>query len=122
MMNRWLTIVLALVIALQSLVVIGDANQAHHPVALHQAHYHEHSHEVPVIDSSTPVTDQSLTASDFSMDHSSDHCHQNHAHYHMVLTSAATEIAASTSGERSSSYRSSHTSAALTSLFRPPIA
>ncbi|MFI8742163.1 hypothetical protein ACQKD8_19285 [Pseudomonas sp. NPDC077405] len=120
MKNRWLTIVLALVIALQSLAAIGGTNQSHHPATPH--HDHEHSHEVGVIKSSTPDAEPSSSSLDPSRDHASDHCHQNHAHFHMVLVSAATDIAVLSAGRRLSDYQASHISVTSRSLFRPPIA
>lgn len=121
MKNRWVTIVLALVIALQSRAAIGDTNQPH-PATPHHAHNHEHSHEDVVIDSVTLEMEESSTSSDPSRDHSSDHCHLNHAHFYMVLLSAATDIAVLSAGQRLSDYQASHTSVIPPSLFRPPIA
>ena len=121
MKNRWVTIVLALVIALQSLAAIGDTNQPH-PATPHHAHNHEHSHEDVVIDSVTLEMEESSTSSDPSRDHSSDHGHLNHAHFYMVLLSAATDIAVLSAGQRLSDYQASHTSVIPPSLFRPPIA
>jgi lipopolysaccharide export system protein LptC len=120
MKNRWVTIVLALVIALQSLAAIGDTNQPHYSTTLH--HDHEHSQEVAVIDFSALGTESSSFLSDSSPDHSSDHSYQNHAHFHVVLVSAATDIAVLSAGQRLSDYQASHTSVIPPSLFRPPIA
>lgn len=121
-MNRWLTIVLALVIALQSLAAIGDINQPHYPATPYHAHDHGHSHEDVLLDSVTLEMEESSTSSDPSRDHASDHCHQNHAHFHMVLVSAATDIAVLSAGQRLSDYQARHTSVIPPSLFRPPIA
>lgn len=122
MTNRWLAIVLVLVIALQSVVAIGDAIQPHHSAAFHQAHDHEHSHEGIFVDSYALEVEPSSTSSDPSLDHSSDHSHQNHAHFHMVLVNAATAIAVLAAGQRLSDYQASHRSVTQPSLFRPPIA
>lgn len=119
-MNRWVTIVLALVIALQSLAAIGDTNQPHYSTTPH--HDHEHSHEVGVIKSGISYTEPSSSSSDPSRDHASDHCHHNHAHFHVVLVSAATDIAVLSAGRRLSDYQARHTSVIPPSLFRPPIA
>ncbi len=119
MKNRWVTIVLAMVIALQSLVAIGDINQPHYSTTPH--HDHGHSHEVAVIDSSTLGTDPSSFSSDTSLDHSSDHNHQNHAHFHMVLVSG-TDITVLSAGQLLPDYQAQHMSIIPPSLFRPPIA
>lgn len=120
--NRWITIVLALVIALQSMVAIGEAVQPHHPETLHPAHDHEYSHERIFVDSGALEIEESSTSSDPSLDHSSDHCHQNHVHFYMVLVSAATNIAVLAAAQCLSDYQASHTSVMPPSLFRPPIA
>ena len=120
--NRWVTIVLALVIALQSVVAIGDAIQPHYLEALHHAHDHEYSHERIFVDSGALEIEPSSTSSDPSLDHSSDHCHQNHVHFYMVVVSAATNIAVLAAAQRLSDYQASHTSVIPPSLFRPPIA
>jgi len=121
MKNRWLVVVLALVVALQSLAAIGDTNQPH-PATPHHAHNHEHSHEDVVIDSVTLEMEESSTSSDPSPDHSSDHSHQNHAHFHVVLVSVATDIVISAGGQLLSACQASHNSVTSPSLFRPPIA
>lgn len=120
MMNRWLTIVLALLIALQSVAAIGDANRPHHPEALHHIYDHEHS-QGEGLDSGTVDSAQS-SRSGSSLDHSSDHCHQNHAHFHVMLVSTATDIVVSSAGQGLSGYQANHTSVIPPSLFRPPIA
>ena len=120
MKNRWVTIVLALVLALQSLAAIGDTNQPHYSTTPH--HDHEHSQDAAVIDFSALGTESSSFLSDSSPDHSSDHSHQNHAHFHVVLVSVATDIVISAGGQLLSAYQASHNSVTSPSLFRPPIA
>jgi hypothetical protein len=114
-MNRWLTIVLALVIALQSLIAIGDTQQLHYSATPH----HEHSHDDLVLDSVTLEMEES---SNPSQDHAPDHCHHYHAHCHMALVSLTTNIAVFSAGQGLSDYQVSHASVIPSSLFRPPIA
>jgi|AZII01.1.fsa_nt_gi hypothetical protein len=113
--NRWLTVLLALVIALQSLAAIGDTSRPHYPATL------DHAHEDLVLNSVTLGMEES-SSSDPSRDHVSDHCHQNHSHCHMVLVSAASNISILSAGQGLSDYQASHTSVIPPSLFRPPIA
>lgn len=115
-MKPWLTLVLALVIALQSLAAIGET--AHH-LAPSQ---HEHAHEGINIDSAAPELAEPSDSSNPSLDHSSDHCHHNHSHFLMALLNAAADIAVLLTGQHSSDYQASHTSVIPPSLFRPPIA
>lgn len=117
MMKRYLTIVLALVIALQSLVAIGDAAQ-HHLVPAH----HEHAHEGINLDAASPELAEPSDSSNPSPDHSSDHCHQHHSHFHMALLTATTDIAMQSNEQHSPNYQACHTSVIPPSLFRPPIA
>lgn len=119
--KRWLAIALALMTALQSLVAIGGMNEPHHSSVPHHVHEHEHSHELTVAGSGALDTAQPPITSDPSPDHPSDHCHQNHAHFHMVLVSAVTDIAVVSASQRPPGYLASHTSATPPSLFRPPI-
>ena len=121
-MNRWLTIVLALVIALQSLAAIGDTQQPHYSATPHHAHDHEHSHEDVVLDSVTLEVGESSNSSSPSQDHAPDHCHHYHAHCHMALVSPTTNIAVLSAGLGLSDYQASHASVIPSSLFRPPIA
>ena len=121
-MNRWLTIVLALVIALQSLIAIGDTQQLHYSATLHYAHDHEHSHDDLVLGSVTLEMEESSNSSNPSQDHAPDHCHHYHAHCHMALVSPTTNIAVLSAGQGLSDYQASHTSVIPSSLFRPPIA
>lgn len=115
-MNLWLNILLALVVALQSLAAIGDASRPHHPATLHYAHDHEHSH------AGVLEAESSRISSSLSFDQSSDHCHQNHANFHTMLVTVATDIIVSPIGLRWSDYLAIHTSVTSPSLFRPPIA
>ncbi|MAM88613.1 hypothetical protein [Marinobacter sp. UBA2678] len=109
-MNRWLSIVLSLVIALQSLVVIGDTKQPHHPATPH----YEYLHEGVVIDSATLEMEESAT--------SLDHSQHNHTHFHVVLMDVATDMGLLAGDQGLSDYQASHTSVTPSSLFRPPIA
>jgi|TARA_R100000655_G_scaffold102431_1_gene148246 hypothetical protein len=121
-MSRWSTIILALVIALQSVVAIGDVVQPHHLKAPQHTHEYEHSHSSVVIESSIPDAEQSSTSSETPLDHSSDHCHQNHCHFHMALIDAAIDMANLSADQHLSDYQANHTSITPPSLFRPPIA
>ena len=116
--KRRLVLVLALMSALQSLAAIGDATRPHHPDTFH--HAHEHSHETGVINAGSVDIEYSSTSSAPSLDHASDHCHQNHAHFHTMLLS--TDIAVLIANLLSADYQANHTSVTPASLFRPPIA
>lgn len=141
-MSRWLTTLLALVIALQSLLAIGDVNLPHHPAAPHHSYSHEHSpgtrldhSDVPdsaqAASSSAPASEQfSEHSPEHSTKHNAEHCvencvercHQNHAHIHLVMAHAVTDIAAVSANQSLPDYQVDHTSTTLSSLFRPPIA
>lgn len=118
MVKCWLAIAMALLLILQPLLAIGDADQLHHPNTPVYAIAHDHSHEaIPVGSGDLQAGD----SSDRSLNHASDHCHQNHAHFHIALTSETADIAVSSIGQKLPDYRASPASAALSSLFRPPI-
>lgn len=134
MMKPWLTIVLALVLALQSLAAISEANLPHYPAEPYHDHEHDHQHshneeheeheehEQRAISWGSADTTHSSVSSNPSSDHASDHCHQNHAYFYMVLVSAATEIAGLSAARLLPDYEVNHTSTTSPSLFRPPIA
>ena len=110
-MNRWLAIILILVTAMQSLVAIGDTHQAHDSAMPH--HDYEHTHFDRALNSATLEMEESFTSPDPSRDHESDHCHQNHAHFHIVFVSATTDIAVLSSDQHLSDYQLSDLSIIL---------
>ena len=131
-MKLRITIGLILVIALQSLVGVIDANQPHHPAVVHEAHDHEF-HSDPgdsdrAEDRTTSTTEVAITVAETAgsslqhmMDHATEHCHFNHVHFHIVPMSVATHAAIMGATQRFTDVASGRPSATPRSPFRPPI-
>lgn len=118
MIKRWFMMIMALVIASQSVAAIADAHQFHQSGTQHQEF--NHSHQSSDRDNDTHLVNQSPDKPNQPL-FDCHHCCHCHGHASVVLAGSLSRFAIF-SGTELADYQAHLTSTIPTSLFRPPIA
>jgi len=118
MIKRWFMMVMALMIALQSVAAIADAHQLHQSGTQHLTF--DHSHQSSDIDNGNQLVKQSPVQPGQPL-YDCHHCCHCHGHASVVLAGSLSHFAFF-SGTELADYQAHLTSTIPTSLFRPPIA
>lgn len=119
MIRHYLTCLLALLIALQSVNTMADAHQLHQSGTEHLEF--DHSHQPPDTEVYNQLTKQAPEKPDQSL-YDCHHCCHCHGHGSVILAGAASHVAALFSGNGQADFQANLTSSIPPSLFRPPIA
>mgnify|MGYP003151199291 FL=1 len=120
--SRWIPILLALVIAMQSAFAIGDTNLPHNAATHHYAHVGSVAHDNVMVHAAASDTERANSPFDAVLSYLSDHGHQNHIHLHVVLVESLISIVVPVGRQSLSNEQSYPSSVVHPSLFRPPIA
>lgn len=119
MIKRWFMMVMALVIALQSVAVVADVHQFHQSGTQHLEF--KHLQQPTDTDNDSQLSTQAPDKPGQPV-YDCHHCCHCHGHGAGALTGTALHLVALFSGKGQGDYQSSFTSAIPASLFRPPIA
>ena len=114
MIKRWFMMVIALMIALQSVAAIADVHQFHQSGSQHLEF--DHSHQPSDTDNGKQLVKQSPD----QPGHDCHHCCHCHGHASVVLAGLSSHFAFS--GTELANYQAHLPSTIPTPLFRPPIA
>jgi hypothetical protein len=112
MIRRFVTILLSLAIALQSVMSLADVDQQHYSEAQH----HEYPHDVAELEKPDPGD----TPSPKNPVHS-EHCHHGHSCFHVVLMANLTNIPGLAIEMLLADFQANFTTGVRASLYRPPI-
>jgi len=118
MIKRWFVMVMALMIALQSVAAIADAHQFHQSGTEHLEF--DHSHQPTDTDNDNQLVKQSPDQPGQPL-YDCHHCCHCHGHASVVLAGSLSNFAIF-SGTELADYQAHLSSTIPTSLFRPPIA
>ena len=116
--RHYLSCLLALLIAMQSVVAVADVHQFHHSSIGHLEFDHSHPSSATDTQNESQLAKQTPDQSA----HDSHHCCQCHGHYFVVLIGTALHLADLFSENGQIAYLANLTSVISPSLFRPPIA
>jgi hypothetical protein len=118
MIKHWIMMVMALMIALQSVAAIADAHQSHQSGTLHLEF--NQPYQSADTDNEIQLTEQAPDKPGQSL-YDCPHCCHCHGHGFMALVGSSSPLAIF-SGVVLGDYRATLTSVIPASLFRPPIA
>ena len=116
------TLLVSLMIALQSVVSVAEVSQLHHADEQHHDHHADRSYHECAHGSVNPANDdpegQPLEK---NQDHA-DHCHHGHSCFHLVLTDKGTDLPHLSGGLPPTDQSLNFTIGIRFTLYRPPIA
>lgn len=119
--RHYLTCLLALLIALQSVAAMADIHQLRQSGTVHLEF--DHSHQSTATDTQNDYLLAELTPDQPGQSvYDCQHCCHCHGHGSVVLIGAASHLADLFSENRQADYQANLTSGISCSLFRPPIA
>lgn len=113
---------MAVVIALQSAIGIGDVSLPHNAATHHYSHTGSVVHGDIKVGAAASNAERTESPFDMILSHSSDHGHQNHIHLDAVLLESLISIVVPAGRQSLSGEQSYASSVVHPSLFRPPIA
>ena len=119
--RHYLTCLLALLIALQSVAAMADVHQLHQFGTEHLEFDHSHQSSATDTQNDNLLAKQTPDQSGQSV-YDCHHCCHCHGHGSVVLTGAASHLANLFSENGQADYQANLTSGIPPSLFRPPIA
>lgn len=121
MIRLYLTCLLALLIAVQSVTAMADVHKFHQSGTEHVEFNHSHQSTASDTQNDSQLAKQAADPLSQSA-YDCHHCCHCHGHGSVILAGAASHVAALFSGNGQADFQANLTSGIPPSLFRPPIA